>query len=208
MSIQPRERWQAYSEQGEPLTTENGALTLVQAGIGRLHGAVHVWIWRVNDNGLEVMLQERALHEATWPGYLDASVGGHIIHGETPLQTAVREAGEELGLQLSPHNLRLLFVHRQRHVAIPTDSIDNELQWVYGHRLDSPAHFRSSAGEVDALHWLPLAELELLAQKGLPGHPVLPHGQLYFAELVRGIELQREDETITARTFGRSKPLH
>lgn len=40
--------------------------------------------------------------------YFDASVGGHLEPGETPVQAAIREAHEELGIAYEPSDLILV----------------------------------------------------------------------------------------------------
>jgi len=45
-----------------------------------------------------VWLPIRAMSASRWPGALDASVAGHVRHGETAEQTLLRELGEETGL--------------------------------------------------------------------------------------------------------------
>ncbi len=182
------ELWQTYNEQGE----STGQLTRVEARTGILHGASHVWIWTRHGDDIRVLLQVRAKDKPTWPGYLDISAAGHINYGETPLQTAVREANEEIGTDLDPSQLHLLFVHRQRMVMLPSQIIENEFQWVYGLQLNSDQHFSLTDGEVDAVRWLPLAELKKLADQDLHDSNLVPHGPVYFAELFRAIDRLRQ----------------
>jgi hypothetical protein len=58
------ELWQAYDEQGEPITDKG--LTKPQARSGILHGASHAWVWRGAGNEVEILLQKRA--GASTPG--------------------------------------------------------------------------------------------------------------------------------------------
>lgn len=59
-----------------------------------IHRGVHVLV--VNTRG-EILIQLRSTHLGTYPGYLDASAGGHVQSGETYNQAAGRELLEELG---------------------------------------------------------------------------------------------------------------
>ncbi len=100
----PQELWQTYDERGEPLA--GVSLTKQQARQGALHAAAHVWIWRGQGAGIEILLQRRARDKQTWPGHLDISAAGHIRFGETPLLAAIRETAEELALAVKPEDLR------------------------------------------------------------------------------------------------------
>lgn len=59
-----------------------------------LHQSVHVFVF--NRAG-ELFLQKRSLKKDSQPGKWDTSVGGHMAPGERPLESALRETGEELG---------------------------------------------------------------------------------------------------------------
>lgn len=63
---------------------------------GLMHRAVHVFVF--NPRG-EIYVQRRAATKDKHPVKLDSSAAGHVDPGETYEQTAVRELGEELGLQ-------------------------------------------------------------------------------------------------------------
>lgn len=71
------------------------------------HRAVHILVF--NDNG-QVFLQRRAKTKDTFPDRWDSSSSGHVDAGELYLDCAVRELGEEIGLQgVAPESLELLF---------------------------------------------------------------------------------------------------
>ena len=63
---------------------------------GLLHRAVHVFV--LNRNG-DLYLQKRSLHKDMNPGVWDSSVSGHLDAGESYADAAVRELGEEMGIQ-------------------------------------------------------------------------------------------------------------
>lgn len=70
---------------------------------GDWHRCLHLWV--TGPDG--VLLQRRAATKDSWPGYLDASAAGHLTAGET-WQDALREAHEELGLDVGPDDVRVL----------------------------------------------------------------------------------------------------
>lgn len=178
------ELWQAYDLQGQP--TDNG-LTKAEARTGQLHGAAHIWMWRVGDNGLEILLQTRAKDKATWPGYLDISAAGHIDFGEEPISTALREAREEVGLEIAQSKLELLFVHHAFLTVSDSNIIENEFQWVYGYNLSEDV-ILSYDDEVQATRWLSLAELKKIVAGEDADTQIVPHGTAYFVELLQAFE--------------------
>lgn len=62
-----------------------------------IHRGVHIFI--VNKKG-EVLIQKRSKFKKDRAGYLDASVGGQVLSGETYKAAAIREAKEELGVDI------------------------------------------------------------------------------------------------------------
>ena len=66
---------------------------------GDWHRSVHIWIVRRSERAL--LIQQRAADKDTWPGYWDASVGGHLSAGER-YEDAYREIEEELGVTIDP----------------------------------------------------------------------------------------------------------
>lgn len=71
------------------------------------HRAVHVLIF--NAAG-QVFLQRRAATKDTFPDRWDSSCSGHVDTGEDYLTSALRELGEELGIQgAKPDFIELLF---------------------------------------------------------------------------------------------------
>jgi isopentenyldiphosphate isomerase len=62
----------------------------------------------VFNNTGEVLIQRRSKTKDTFPDCLDISVGGHVNYGEEYINTAVREAREELGISISKDDLKLL----------------------------------------------------------------------------------------------------
>ena len=53
----------------------------------------------------EVLLQKRSMNKDSFPGKFDTSSAGHIQAGDEPLESALRELGEELGIQATPEQL-------------------------------------------------------------------------------------------------------
>eukprot|EP00668_Euglena_longa_P011683 GGOE01014096.1.p1 GENE.GGOE01014096.1~~GGOE01014096.1.p1 ORF type:complete len:197 (-),score=37.23 GGOE01014096.1:130-720(-) len=64
---------------------------------GEWHHAVHTWV--VCKPRKTALLQQRAFTKKLFPGCYDISSAGHVKAGHTPLETAIEEMTEELGLQ-------------------------------------------------------------------------------------------------------------
>jgi 8-oxo-dGTP pyrophosphatase MutT (NUDIX family) len=85
--------------------------------LGLRHREVHVW-FVTPDN--DIIFQRRSPTKDTFPGQLDASVGGHVEVGQSYEQAAVMEVEEEAGLVITPSQLLPL-------VKLKTEAIDKSL---------------------------------------------------------------------------------
>ena len=120
---------------------------------GDWHGALHIWVGGVdNDGSVFALLQRRSASKDTWPGALDVAVGGHLRAGET-LAEAAREAEEEIGLAVTLHEL----VRLGRRFARSDSGIDNEVQEVFAVRSDRRLdEYRLHEDEVESVVRVPL----------------------------------------------------
>ena len=57
-------------------------------------------------NGYDLLLQKRSKEKDSFPGCYDISSAGHISAGDEPLETALRELEEELGIKAEPEQLK------------------------------------------------------------------------------------------------------
>lgn len=73
---------------------------------GDLHRSIHIWII---DSAGNVLLQKKSKEKAQRPGTWDLAVGGHVETGSEPIDAAVRECMEELGLRIKTTDLQYLF---------------------------------------------------------------------------------------------------
>ena len=109
--------------------------------LGLFHRAVHVLVF--NSRG-QVFLQQRSLKKEGEPGLWDSSASGHVNAGEDYDLCAVREAGEEIGLQLTncPEKLFKIAACPQTH---------QEHVWVYRCQAEGP--FTLQRDEIDQGAW-------------------------------------------------------
>ncbi len=128
---------------------------------GDWHRSVHVWLLRPAERA--VLIQQRAPDKDTWPGYWDASVGGHLSAGER-YEDAYREVEEELGVTLEPDRLVPLGIHAVE--LTPPDQpliTDRELCLVALARDDRPLDaYPFDRAELSAVASLPLTGLRAL----------------------------------------------
>lgn len=78
---------------------------------GDIHGTVHIWIRRKTEKGYDLLLQKRSKQKDSFPGCYDISSAGHISAGDEPLETAIRELEEELGIKAEPEQLKKVCMH-------------------------------------------------------------------------------------------------
>lgn len=72
---------------------------------GIRHRTAHVWIIRFCDGQEQVLLQKRSMNKDSFPGRYDTSSAGHIPAGSEPVDSAIRELKEELGIDAKPEDL-------------------------------------------------------------------------------------------------------
>jgi len=136
---------------------------------GDWHLAAHVWIATPDQR---VLLQRRSATKENWPDFWDISVAGHVSAGERALDAGIREAFEELGLVLAPHELRHLGTLRWQAVLNDGAYLENELHEVYLVRREV---------DLDALVLDPeeVAAVALVAPHEIERYGVVPHEEEY-----------------------------
>ena len=137
---------------------------------GSLHGTVHMWIVRENEeSGYDVLLQKRSACKDSNPGCYDISSAGHIMAGDEPLPAAVREMEEELGLTVKAEDLTFIGVH---HGAFEAEFYgkmfrDNELSSVY--LYTEPVEIKDltlQESEVEEVIWMDYEECRKQVESG------------------------------------------
>ena len=69
------------------------------------HRTAHIWIIRKKEGRVQILLQKRSQNKDSFPGKFDTSSAGHIQAGDEPLESALRELKEELGISATPEQL-------------------------------------------------------------------------------------------------------
>ncbi len=124
------ELFDLYDESGRALGRSK-ARELVHRD-GDWHRSANIWIFRGDGT---LLFQRRAADKDTWPGRLDASIGGHYRAGEG-LAGVAREAYEELGITISLEEL--VPIGLRTVVSLEPGIVDRELQDIYLLRRNLP----------------------------------------------------------------------
>lgn len=97
------EIWDLYTEDRKLLGKDH--IRGEQLPDNGYHLVVHVWIR--NSKG-EYLISKRSDNRPHHPSMFEC-VGGSVLKGENSLQGAIREAKEEVGVELLPENGQILF---------------------------------------------------------------------------------------------------
>ncbi len=132
---------------------------------GIRHRTAHVWVVRNRSNegrGYEILLQKRSEEKESFPGMYDTSSAGHIPAGDEPLESALRELKEELGIAAAPEDLRFAGTFRIRYEKEFHGSLfrDNEVTSVYIY--DRPVEIEKlvlQESEVSQVRWFGLEDV-------------------------------------------------
>ncbi len=162
----PAELFDVYRADGEPTGRVKPRAAVHRDG--DWHRAVHVWVAGHDDEtGPFLLMQRRSLAKDTWPGVLDATVGGHYRAGESLAET-LRETEEEIGLAVTMADLLPLGVRVSANEVAEPGIYDRELQDVFLLLDDRPLRdYRPHPAELAELIRIPLAPLIDL-QRGQP----------------------------------------
>ena len=100
---------------------------------GVRHRTAHIWIVRKIEGKWQVLLQKRAQTKDSFPGRYDTSSAGHIQAGDEPLESAIRELQEELGIVASPEELKYAGTFNIKYEKEFHNKLfkDNEIAFVY-----------------------------------------------------------------------------
>lgn len=126
---------------------------------GLWHRAIVVFI--ASPDGKKVLLQKRSQDKRLWPNRWDVAVGGHVDAGEFGYQAAIREAKEELGINLQPQDL--LHIGSSTSENIEGDIINRHFNDYFITHLDlDPTKLTLQPEEVSEVKWINLDEFEHL----------------------------------------------
>lgn len=112
------------------------------------HLVVHVWIR--NSKG-EYLISQRSANRPTYPLMWEC-VGGSVVKGEDSLQGAIREAKEEVGVDLIPKSGQVLFTKTRK---IIDGKIFNDIMDVWLFEYDGEVDLgNATTDEVAQVAWM------------------------------------------------------
>lgn len=152
---------------------------------GIRHRTSHIWIIREFQGKKQVLLQKRAMNKDSFPGRYDTSSSGHMQAGDEPLEGAMRELHEELGIVATPEQLKFAGTFRINYEKEFHGSMfkDNEIAFVfiYEQPIDI-SRLVIQKEELDAVEWFDLDDTY---------HQCLEHNQK-FCVPIKGLETVRQ----------------
>ena len=147
--------------------------------LGILHRTTHTWVVRRRNGRWQALLQKRSDNKDSYPGRFDTSSAGHIPAGTEPLDSALRELEEELGIRAKTQDLTYAGKVRVGFEAVFHGALfrDNEIAWVYVYDkpVDADA-LRLQAEEVSAVKWFDVDALKRFVAEADPRFCVKPQG--------------------------------
>ena len=140
------EIWDLYDENRELLGKEH--VRGEQLPIDGYHLVVHVWIR--NSKG-EYLISQRSANRPTFQLMWEC-VGGSVLKGEDSLQGAIREAKEEVGVELNPENGQVLFTQTRKIIE---GKIFNDIMDVWLFEYDGEVDLgNATTDEVAQVAWM------------------------------------------------------
>ena len=113
-----------YNENNDPLKISRMRSEAHRSGLW--HRSAHIWIY---NNKSEILLQLRSGSKSIFPDRWDVSSAGHIGAGEVPIESALRELEEELGIKAVIDDLEFYKIAKQSSQY--NHFLDNEFHYVY-----------------------------------------------------------------------------
>ncbi|MCM3612019.1 NUDIX domain-containing protein [Planococcus sp. MERTA32b] len=180
---------------------------------GLWHETFHCWIVEIEDGTPYIHLQLRSADKKDFPGQLDISAAGHILAHES-IADGVREIEEELGIDVKFEELISLGVVKDQ---LSLEGFkDNERCHIFLYMaeqsLDGAYRFQKEEvagmfrfvfqdfvdlcmGSAESIEsaW-ELAAAETPSQKSVTLADLVPHGQSYLEQVLRGIQNALENE--------------
>ena len=129
---------------------------------GVRHATAHVWVIREAAGRTQVLMQKRSEDKDSFPGKYDTSSAGHIPAGSKPLESALRELNEELGIRATADQLAYAgsFANHYEKEFYGKLFKDNEVTQVYVYQepVDIGA-LKIQESELSEVRWFDMQEV-------------------------------------------------
>ncbi|AXP83007.1 Isopentenyl-diphosphate Delta-isomerase [Mariniflexile rhizosphaerae] len=169
-------------EHGNP--TGKSELKSVIHQKGYFHHTAHVWFYTKDG---EVLLSQRSAKKSICPLMWDVSVAGHIDAGETPKQSAIREAEEEIGIAISESDLHPIGIFKCFQ-SYENGIVDNEFHNTFIAKITVPlSKLTIQEEEVEALKFVTLDAFKKLIENIGEDNHFVPSNKPYYQLVWRSI---------------------
>lgn len=144
---------------------------------GIRHRTAHVWLLRLREGRVQLLLQKRSANKDSNPGCYDISSAGHIPAGVDYLPSALRELQEELGVcaradALIDCGLRRFYYQAVFHGKL---FLDRQVSRVFALWLDrEEADFTLQPEEVEAVRWMDYEACIAMVTQNTAPHCIRP----------------------------------
>ena len=161
-----------YTDKNEPLNIRKMRSEAHRTGLW--HRSSHIWIFNIKS---EILLQLRSKDKSIFPNRWDASSAGHIGVEEEPIESAIRELEEEIGLTAVCEDLEFYKIVKQSSQY--HDLIDNEFHYVYFLKFnDDINNLTLQKEEVEEIRFCHTSVLK--NEIGMNPENFVPHGEYWF----------------------------
>ncbi len=104
-------------------------------------------------SGGRILCHKRAAGVDTNPSKWTVTFGGHAAPGETPVQTAIKELREEVGIVAEPQQLGLVLAYSYHYL--------NKIKWIFSVVVESDnLELKLEEQEVEETKWVSIEQLE------------------------------------------------
>lgn len=159
---------------------------------GILHRTSHVWILRVKNNRLQVLLQQRSFNKDSFPGMYDISSAGHIPAGADFKESAIRELEEELGVKADESDLIECGTRRFEFEREFKGNYfhDNQVSKIFYLYLDQD-EFKIQKSELEGTLWIDFETcLKKVKENSFP-HCIVPSELKMVLDKYQQVELEK-----------------
>jgi isopentenyl-diphosphate delta-isomerase len=156
---------------------------------GLWHKTVQIVIYNSKN---EILIQKRSKNKHPYPGLWDIKVAGHCMAGESIEQAAIRELQEEVGLKLTPINLKIFKVNKKQGIRKKVQGkvwVNNEFQHIYLYKYTgSISDLKPIDKEVEELKFISIKKLEVDLNDTDKSKKYIPDRIEFYNYIVRVIE--------------------
>ncbi len=146
---------------------------------GLFHHVCHLWLYGAWEGVLGIWLQQREHNRPLYPGFFDFTSTGHIDPGETPESATIREAMEEIGLEIQADSLKPISPCHQSYIRAGDGGFDDELVYPFLVRMDGLPQF-SPGNEVAGMVFVSLTDFAQAHKVDAPLPALHPDGSEFF----------------------------